>query len=256
MISGNKLLKLKGWLEKYDQGRCEGIITAGGPWSNHLHACAYACMLLNVPMKAIIKSNPNIQNPMIGDLRKWNVAIEFVNRADFYNDTYWQNTALEQNGLWIPMGGDGAAGEAGVTAFMNELPLPAYDYILTPVGTATTLSGIARSKLSFKKLLGFDPGTGDKLLDHKVNELNANDLSGEVRLITLKNKFGKLSTALFDCMKDWNLKTGITLDFVYTAPMCKAFVEMLEQDFFPEGSKILIVHTGGVQGNRSQPILL
>jgi 1-aminocyclopropane-1-carboxylate deaminase len=89
-----------------------------------------------------------------------------------------------------------------------------------------------------------------------VNELNTNDLSREVKLITLKNKFGKLSPALFDCIQDWNLKTGITLDFVYTAPMCKAFVEMLEQDFFPQGCRILIVHTGGVQGNRSQPMLL
>ena len=45
----------------------------------------------------------------------------------------------------------------------------------------------------------------------------------------------------------------IPTDFVYTGKMFYAFYDLIEKDYFPRESKLLLVHTGGLQGNRSLP---
>lgn len=254
-ISGNKWMKLEGWMEKYYTDGYKGIVTAGGPWSNHLHAAAYACLLHNIPMKAIIKGKEGLRNRMIEDLESCNVSIEYVNRKNFYDTDYWVGSSARQNELFIPMGGATNEGETGVTRWMDELPLPGYDYVLAAVGTATTLVGIGKSRLKFRHLWGFDPGTGDKSLPGKISFLNRETTAGKARLFSANQKLGKLSPGLGEFMGNWKSRTGITLDFVYTAPMCCAFLEMVNQGEIPPMSRVLLIHTGGTQGNRSHPML-
>lgn len=251
MISGNKWLKLHYWLEKFRKGNFSGILTLGGPWSNHLHASGYACLMETIPMKALVKGYAGMENAMLTDLQLWGCNVEFVNRQQFFDITFAQQIAKNENYLLIPMGGEGPEGEAGVMAWFNQLSLKNYDYIFCSVGTGTTLSGIAKSHISCNNLIGVDPGTGDKGLVESVSQLNE-DITGKI--VTLEKggeKMGKLAPEMVEFMQEWFAQTGIPLDFVYTAPMCKTFVKMAELGQLLPGSRVLLVHTGGLQGNRS-----
>jgi 1-aminocyclopropane-1-carboxylate deaminase len=249
-ISGNKWLKLHYWLEKFGAGKYSGILTLGGPWSNHLHACGYACHKENIPMKALVKGYTGMENAMLSDLQLWGCNVEFVTRQQFFDITYAEQIAKKENYLLIPMGGEGPEGEAGVISWFHQLPHSYYDYIFCSVGTGTTLSGIAKSNLSCKNLIGVDPGTGDKNLMEKISGLDDFN-SKRISLEKGGDKMGMLTPEISAFMQEWLAKTGIPLDFVYTAPMCKTFVKMAESGQLMPGSRVLLVHTGGLQGNRS-----
>jgi 1-aminocyclopropane-1-carboxylate deaminase len=251
LISGNKWLKLHDWLTKFRRGNYNGILTLGGPWSNHLHACGYACFKENIHMTALVKGYEGMENAMLSDLRNWGCTIEFISRKHYFDTNYAEKIAEKENLLLIPMGGEGPEGEAGVMAWFNQLPMKHYDYIFCSVGTGTTLSGMAKSHISCNHLIGVDPGTGDRSLSERISTLNENSSS---KIISLENgggKMGRLTPEISGFMDDWFAQTGIHLDFVYTAPMCKFFVKMALLRQLKQGCRVLLVHTGGLQGNRS-----
>jgi 1-aminocyclopropane-1-carboxylate deaminase/D-cysteine desulfhydrase-like pyridoxal-dependent ACC family enzyme len=251
LVSGNKWLKLHDWLKKFESRRFSGILTAGGPWSNHLHACGYACHLHQIPMVALIKGNPTIKNAMLNDLQSWNCTIEFVTRDFFYNKSYATEKAASMDYLYIPMGGEGEEGTAGVQEWFNNLPLPHFDYIFCSVGTGTTLKGIAQSNMSFNNLLAIDPGTGDKNLAIAIENINIALKTQKITTIVAGKKMGKLSAETEQVIRYWYEQTGIALDLVYTAPMCHIFQKMAVLQQLPKGCSVLLIHTGGLQGNRS-----
>jgi|688.fasta_scaffold400458_2 1-aminocyclopropane-1-carboxylate deaminase/D-cysteine desulfhydrase-like pyridoxal-dependent ACC family enzyme len=250
-ISGNKWLKLHHWMEKFRDGNYKGILTAGGPWSNHLHACGFACFENGISMEALVKGHEGMKNAMLDDLLKWKVSLRFVNRGLFYQKEHWENYASENNLLFIPLGGDGPEGVAGVTHWMNQFPLGFYDEIFCSVGTGTTLAGIAASNLNFSQLTGADPGTGDKKLMDKIAALNQHLPGKKIRLLQSGKRMGNLTPDIQSFIQDWFHKTGIMADFVYTAPMFKHFLEMVDKNAYAAGNRILLIHTGGLQGNRS-----
>ena len=51
-------------------------------------------------------------------------------------------------------------------------------------------------------------------------------------------------------IKDFAKQTGVLLDPIYTGKMAFACWDLLKKNHFPPGSRILMVHTGGLQGNR------
>jgi 1-aminocyclopropane-1-carboxylate deaminase len=250
-VSGNKWLKLDDWMQKFGKGNYRGILTAGGPWSNHLHACAFACKLYGIEMHAIVKGYEGMQNPMLSDLANWKVHIRFAGRTKFYDREVQASYALENNLLFIPMGGEGPEGVNGVKDFFDLLPLDEYDFVFCAVGTGTTLSGLAASKKSFKQIIGADPGTGDSSLPGMVAALQQEYPHKKISLLHSGKKMGKPGDEMVAFMNEWFNKTGIPLDCVYTAPMCKLLLEMVNVGKIEEGKRVLLVHTGGLQGNRS-----
>lgn len=250
LISGNKWLKLDYWFALYEANNYRGILSCGGAWSNHLHACAYACMLANIPMVAVVNSHLQLNTPTMHDLHNWGCTLERVSKTLFYDEAYWQQKAITENLLFIPMGGEGSQGKQGVTDWFDNLPLPYADACLVAVGTATTLAGIAGSTLQTGKLIGYDPGTRDKKLAEKVANLQAST-GREVFLMTGTEKFGRPNPNLLDFMANWQNQTGVPLDVVYTGPLCRHLIQLCQQGYWRKGSQLLVVHTGGLQGNRS-----
>ena len=49
-------------------------------------------------------------------------------------------------------------------------------------------------------------------------------------------------------MNHFKENTGVLLDPIYTAKMLFGVLDMIKNDEFKEGSKILMIHTGGLQG--------
>ena len=63
--------------------------------------------------------------------------------------------------------------------------------------------------------------------------------------------YARKSQELLDFMNNFYRLTGIPTDFVYTAKLFYAALDMIGQGFFPSGSRILLLHSGGLQGNGS-----
>ncbi len=250
-ISGNKWLKLKHWMEKKERGGYKGILTKGGPWSNHLHACGYACQLSQIPMKAIIKGHPSQKTATIQDLQNWNIELEFTNRSAYYDESLWEEQAQKEGFLYIPMGGEGKEGETGVAEWFSQNIVSCYDYTFCAVGTGTTVTGIAQSSLSTKNLVAVDPGTGDEKLADRLLNLQQKNPEKRIEWVRFQGKFGKITPEIRAVMARWEESYKIPLDFVYTAPLALAMEQMLTTRQIRDGSKVLFVHTGGLQGNRS-----
>ncbi len=254
-ISGNKWMKLQPWLQKARAEGLDKIITKGGPWSNHVHAAAYACQQEGLGFTAIIKAKDGMLTSTLHDVLQWGGSIVYTQNDLYKNEAHWQQLANQQNALYIPMGGEGPEGMQGVTGFFNTLSTPAYDCVICSVGTGTTLMGIAASNLPYKQLIGANPGISDPGYAVIVSKLQQRFPTKTFAIKEDKalGKFGKRPVFLPEKMNDWLANWQLPTDIVYTAKMLYQFEQWLAEGFFEKGSHILLVHTGGLQGNRSLP---
>ena len=46
-----------------------------------------------------------------------------------------------------------------------------------------------------------------------------------------------------------NESDKFALDGIYTGKMMLGVIDLIKNDYFPKGSSILLIHTGGIQGN-------
>ena len=63
--------------------------------------------------------------------------------------------------------------------------------------------------------------------------------------------YAKHPKELIDFMNDFWQRTGIPSDIVYTSKLFYAAEQLIAANYFPHNSKIVIIHSGGLQGNRS-----
>lgn len=254
-ISGNKWMKLQPWLQQAKSLGNTGIVTMGGPWSNHIHAAAYTAKTENLSFSAIITAKNGFMTPMLEEARKWGGRIIYAEKKDQQEPSRWEQLARNTNSIFIPMGGEGPCGITGVKDYINKLTLPSADHILCPVGTGTTFKGIAASKANYQTLTGINPGINDPGYELMVRALSGANPGKTYHLLgnPLLKKFGKWPALLPVKMNEWYRQWQLPTDIVYTAKMFFIFMELVNSTYFPEGSAILLVHTGGLQGNRSLP---
>ena len=65
--------------------------------------------------------------------------------------------------------------------------------------------------------------------------------------------YAKYTQQLLDFMNEWFGQTGILSDFVYTGKLFFAVNDLVQKNYFPEKSRLLVIHSGGLQGNQSLP---
>ena len=254
-VSGNKWLKLKGYLRKATTENKAGIITKGGPWSNHAHACAYACKAFGLSCELWIKGHEKLQTPTLQDCTGWGAKIRFINRQAFYDEPSAQLYADENNLLYIALGGAGVTGIKSVTDYITNLNLNTYTHAICSVGTATTVAGLAFVQNNFTQILGIESGTKDEQLNEKITAWQQ-QLPEKIIQISHDFTFGgysKYNAELIKFMNELYLKNGLPTDIVYTAKLFFAVQALIKKAYFPAESKVLIIHSGGLQGNRSLP---
>lgn len=227
-----------------------GLASIGGPWSNHLHAAAAWCHLQGIPFSAYVVSWQPVQNAMINDLQQWGVDIHWLRKGHPEEALTAAETAKARGHYWIPMGGDGPPGTSGVMEFFSSINSVPWQEIWVPVGTGTTLLGIAAA-LAGTQVVGFCPGLGKKNFDQLVKKCSEANVQKPVRLINAYPPFGQTNTSIFGTMNEWHSQTGIPTDAVYTGKMVTYFLERLHETKPAAVTHFLLIHTGGLQGNRS-----
>lgn len=251
-ISGNKWFKLQYHLEKFHNGGYKGLVTFGGAWSNHLLATAETCRVSGIPCAAIIRGErPEKLSPVLKDLMAKNMQIHFVSRAEFSLKRFAMAEALFPGYYQVPEGGAGNLGIKGAGEIMKLIPEYA-THIACAFGTGTMLAGLTKNTNKHQNILGFS-----SLKIQPKNDIEAmvaeNSPYGNYRFFYDYHfgGYGKTKPGLLEFMDAFYKATGIELDRVYTGKMVLGMVEELKKGFFPEDARIVMIHSGGLSGNRN-----
>jgi len=146
----------------------------------------------------------------------------------------------------VPEGGTNDLAIKGCTEIITKED-DYFDYICVAVGTGGTISGLIKSAKSHQKVLGF-PALKGNFLQNEIK--NFVDKSDKWKLIH-EYHFGgyaKYNTSLISFINQFYSEAKIPLDPIYTGKMVFGIVDLIKNNYFSENSKILIIHTGGLQG--------
>jgi 1-aminocyclopropane-1-carboxylate deaminase len=162
----------------------------------------------------------------------------------------------------IPEGGTNALAVLGCQEILKEEDNK-FDFVCCCVGTGGTISGLINSAQPHQKILGFPALKGD-FLTEEICKFATNDRWELIREYNFGG-YAKISNELVDFINRFLLETGIPLDPIYTGKMVFGVIDLMRKDYFPKDSKILVIHTGGLQGidgmniklqKQNSPILL
>ncbi|HOZ51147.1 MAG TPA: pyridoxal-phosphate dependent enzyme [Chitinophagaceae bacterium] len=252
-ISGNKWFKLKYNIQEAVNQNASSILSFGGAYSNHLHALAYAGNLMNFKTIGFIRGE-EVRNETLDDCRKWGMELHFVSRSE-YRKRYDAEYLLEiqekfKSSLIVPEGGNNEAGHKGAKEILKGIDLKKYSHISTAIGTGATLTGLIETSFPMQELIGFVAIKHGEYLEEEIKK-NTKNKNWKLMYQYHYGGFAKTTPELVSFIHDFNNIHQIELDYVYTGKMMKAIFEMANENYFTQGSSLLFIHTGGLQGNRS-----
>lgn len=258
VVSGNKWFKLQEYIRQFREGHYAYILTFGGAHSNHLIATAAACATLSIPCQAWVRGfhGQAAETETLNECRKLGMELHFVGR-DAYSrhDEIFLNEVQQQHptALIIPEGGYGPLGIAGAAAIAGYIPA-ATELVCCAIGSGTTFCGIANGLLSHQSAMGF---TVFKQGETIAAELKAQIPHQRWTLATEYHfgKFARHTPELIDFIRYMQQTHDLPLDFVYNAKMLWGLLDRIKQGKIT-AQRILCIHTGGLQGNRSITHLL
>lgn len=267
-ISGNKFYKLYFNLCEAVASR-KTIVSAGGAYSNHIHALASAGYRFGVKTLGVIRGErPAVLSPTLQDAERWGMRLVFVSREQYRPENTLQMLEYSgvdaSNALYVPEGGDNLLGFEG-TALLGEVIAESapeqFDALCVASGTGNTLSGLiaglSRSERQpISQILGFSVLKGSSSLVPKVVHrlgamLEPNMTSWGIISGFHCGGYGKpLPKNVLAFVTEFEAATAILLDPVYTAKLFWGVKSLSEQGYWKRGSNLLLLHTGGLQGAR------
>jgi len=261
IVSGNKLFKLHYFLKEAMLSSHKTVLTFGGAYSNHLAATAFACNALGLQSVGIVRGEAAATlSPTLQQCISVGMQLKFVPREQYRTQSAVAFITQLKNELGacsiIPEGGYHPMGAYGAALMMERFDKEDYSHVCTAVGTATTLAGLALGCSDEQQVIGYSVLKGMTDIDERLSYLT-ND-SEKLQQVTMRNEYhfggyAKKNKLLLNFMNACWQQHRLPLDFVYTAKMLYGIVEDIDKGFYPPGSSILCIHTGGLQGNNSLP---
>ncbi|WP_431111490.1 1-aminocyclopropane-1-carboxylate deaminase/D-cysteine desulfhydrase [Winogradskyella poriferorum] len=252
-ISGNKYRKLKYNLQKAKALNKNTLLTFGGAYSNHIAATAYAGKSYGFNTIGIIRGeelkDKVESNPTLKFAKSCGMQFKFVTREAYRSkleNDFIENLKLEFGDFYlVPEGGTNQLAVKGCEEILN-IDDEGFDFICCCVGTGGTISGLINASKSHQKILGFPALKGDFIREdiRKFAKKENWDLITDYHF----GGYGKIKPELITFINDFKRKYNIPLDPVYTGKMMYGIFDLIEKQFFPKDSKILAIHTGGLQG--------
>ena len=262
-ISGNKWHKLKYNIEAAKKQDKQTILTFGGAYSNHIAATAYAGKIFNFKTIGIIRGEniPHL-NPTLTFAHDCGMQLEFISRTDYKekNESHFIEKLEQKFGdfFLIPEGGNNILAVKGCSEMLEEVKND-YDYYSVSCGTGTTIAGMSICLDEKKEILGFSALKGGDFLRQDIKnclldynnlfDSNHKGLNFDIKTDYHFGGYAKINSELFEFVKTFKENFNIQLDYIYTGKMMFGIYDLIKKRYFNEGSKILAVHTGGIQGN-------
>lgn len=256
-VQGNKWRKLKYNLLRAQELGKDTLLTFGGPYSNHLYATAAAAKLFGFNSIGIIRGEePKDKSYTLKFAASQGMHLMYVDRTTYRNkdDANYLQQLQQQypNTYIVPEGGTNQYALRGVAELVQEIDMP-FNYLCSACGTGGTLAGMVAGLKGEKQLIGFSSLKGDDALTGQIDKL-VHGYAGEQYhnySVNFDYHFGgyaKVKPELVDFIKSFKALHNVQLEPVYTGKMLFGIYDLLRQGYFPKGSTIIAVHTGGLQG--------
>lgn len=256
VISGNKWFKLKNHLQEAIKKSSQTIITFGGAWSNHIIATAYAAQQAGLRAIGVIRGErPVLLSDTLLAAAGYGMQMEFISREDYKtkdSPAFLEKISARWPGAYmIPEGGAGILGIKGSEDILQEVDKSQYSHILCAIGTGTMYLGLINASVPGQTVIGVPVLKG-------MNDLSAISPPSPEKSpychIIPDYHFGgyaRSSPELLDFMNRFYQTTGIPSDFVYTGKLFYGAMDLIRKGYFPADARLLLIHSGGLQGNRS-----
>ncbi|WP_298900183.1 1-aminocyclopropane-1-carboxylate deaminase/D-cysteine desulfhydrase [uncultured Psychroserpens sp.] len=252
-ISGNKYRKLKYNLIEAKRLQKKCLLTFGGAFSNHIAAVASAGQEFGFETIGVIRGE-ELQskidsNPTLSFAETCGMRFKFVSRQDYKcktDDHFLFELHKEFGDFYlIPEGGTNELAIKGCEEILTKYDNH-YDYVCCSVGTGGTISGLINSALPHQKILGF-PALKGEFLQEEIAKF-ATHTNWELITNYHFGGYAKVSDELIAFINTFKRLHHIPLDPVYTGKMMYGIYDLIKKNYFPKDSKILVIHSGGLQG--------
>lgn len=239
----------------------KAILTFGGAFSNHIAATAAIGKLMDIPTVGLIRGEELEQlrtsNPTLQYAYQCGMRLIYMNRSDYR--LKGQEEVLKKyipnldEYYIIPEGGTSSLAVKGCSEILSEADTN-FDYIATAVGTGGTFAGILNSLQPHQQGLGFSVlnGTFQKEILGKFSNNTHYHLTDTFNF----GGYAKIDSELVRFINKFKEITRIQLDPVYTAKMMYGIMNLMQEGYFRKNSRILAIHTGGLQGIKGMNLRL
>ena len=262
IISGNKFRKLKYNLEEAKQKNKKTLLTFGGAFSNHILAVAGAGAEFGFNTIGVIRGEElenNINdNPTLSQAKDFGMQFHFISR-DLYREKETQSFILQLQEKFgdfylLPEGGTNFLAIKGCEEILTVEDKTFFTHVVCSTGTGGTFSGLVNSSTENQKLIGFSSLKGAFLSDVIRNFVTKSNwiINDDYHF----GGYGKVNCELIQFINAFYKQTKIPLDPIYTGKMVYGVMDLIEKDFFPPNAKILMIHSGGLQGVKGMNLAL
>ena len=254
LLMGNKFRKLKYNLITARAKGADTLLTYGGAYSNHIFATAAAGKRYGFKTIGLIRGdelNAN-SNPTLKAAANFGMTLVFLPRQEFSDFKSHLNFPSDVKGkiYTLPEGGTNRAAIRGCAEIIEEISLP-FDILCTPIGTGGTMVGLLKGLAGQKEVWGFSALKG-KWIDTHIKSLLIQEKIKVTNFKTFSENdfggYGKFNSRLITFITWFHNEKKIALDPIYMGKMCLRLWEMLKNEQIAEGSTIVLLHTGGLQG--------
>ena len=257
IVSGNKFYKLRYYIELALEKGVSTVASFGGPYSNHIVALAYTAKEAGLKSIGYIRTNTDEpMTPSLKEAKAYGMELVYLGRTDFQSKkaAILQSSEMNTDCYLIDEGGYGTIGAKGAATILTTQDTSHYDYIICAVGTGTMLAGIINAADAHQKIIGIPVLKNEGSIESEINFL----LEDKNRPYTLLHQFhqggyAKTNPMMLDFMNRlWDAEK-IPTDIVYTSKLLLGVEQLIKDNYFEKDASILVIHSGGLQGNRSLP---
>ena len=274
IVSGNKFYKLRFYIAAAIENGVSTVASFGGPYSNHIVALAFTAKEAGLNSIGYIRTNADEpMTPSLEEAKAYGMELVYLGRRDFQSKkaSISETSNAKSDTYLIDEGGYGTIGAKGAATILTENDTAHYNYIVCAVGTGTMLAGCVNAASPNQKIIGIPVLKNEGSIESEINALlldkndhnnnynnDSNNDKKNNKPYTLLHHFhqggyAKTNPMMLDFMNRlWDTEK-IPTDIVYTSKLLFGVEQLIQENYFEKDASILVIHSGGLQGNRSLP---
>ena len=259
IVSGNKFYKIRFYIAAAIENGVSKVASFGGPYSNHIVALAFTAKEAGLKSIGYIRTNADEPTtPSLAEAKHYGMELVYLGRTDFQSKkaSILETSDAKSDTYFIDEGGYGTIGAKGAATIFTENDTAHYDYIICAVGTGTMLAGCINAASPNQKIIGIPVLKNEGSIESEINALllDKNDQPYTLLHQFHQGGYAKTNPAMIDFMNRlWDTEK-IPTDIVYTSKLLFGVEQLIKENYFEKAASILVIHSGGLQGNRSLPV--